>query len=307
MGSPRTGSTWLLHLLCHPLKSHLREPLGFRVPASWSGPPLDAIPVDESHLPNHIVPELPGDRVQADGVSKARLTLNEFMAENTTYFFSPDYAEWWQPELRRLVLVRLHAVIERAIDNGAPVDADPMLILKEVNGSHAAEQVMSLFPRTRMILLVRDGRDVVDSLLHAYLADWATAIPRKSLQPEKAREFWLRGSARRWVANMNAGLRAYGSHPAGLRYMVRYEELLASPAEGLASLSEWLGLDRDRERIEAAVEANRFEALPDARTGPSRPHRAATPGLWRESLSTQEQGTLEEIMGEKLVELGYEV
>ena len=40
-------------------------------------------------------------------------------------------------------------------------------MIKEVDGSHAADVVMSLFPRSRMLFLVRDGRDVIDSLLDA--------------------------------------------------------------------------------------------------------------------------------------------
>ena len=41
------------------------------------------------------------------------------------------------------------------------------MVIKEVNGSHGADLVMSLFPRSKMIFLVRDGRDVLDSLLDA--------------------------------------------------------------------------------------------------------------------------------------------
>jgi hypothetical protein len=35
--------------------------------------------------------------------------------------------------------------------------------------------------------------------------------------------------------------------------------------------------------------------------------RAATPGLWRENLTEDEQRTMHEIMGAKLAELGYDV
>jgi hypothetical protein len=35
--------------------------------------------------------------------------------------------------------------------------------------------------------------------------------------------------------------------------------------------------------------------------------RAATPGLWRENLTEDEQRTMHDIMGAKLGELGYDV
>ena len=41
--------------------------------------------------------------------------------------------------------------------------------------------------------------------------------------------------------------------------------------------------------------------------GPTKALRAATPGLWRENLSDEEQLAVNEIMGETLERLGYEV
>ncbi len=78
------------------------------------------------------------------------------------------YEDVWRPEVRRLTLIRLYAVIERAREAGLKLaDDPPLMVIKEVNGSHGADLVMSLFPRSKMIFLVRDGRDVLDSLLDA--------------------------------------------------------------------------------------------------------------------------------------------
>jgi hypothetical protein len=35
-------------------------------------------------------------------------------------------------------------------------------------------------------------------------------------------------------------------------------------------------------------------------------HRAATPGLWRENMSPAEQEAVEQVLGDKLRELGYQ-
>jgi hypothetical protein len=49
-----------------------------------------------------------------------------------------------------------------------------------------------------------------------------------------------------------------------------------------------------------------FEAIPAESRGPGRFARAATPGLWRENLSTEEQRLLMDVIGPKLQQLGYE-
>ena len=47
-------------------------------------------------------------------------TLNNYVGEFPGYVFSDSYEDVWKPELRRLVLVRLNAVLERA-----PAGRDP--------------------------------------------------------------------------------------------------------------------------------------------------------------------------------------
>ena len=70
---------------------------------------------------------------------------------------------------------------------------------------------------------------------------------------------------------------------------------------------DWLGLDRTDQQLERAAVALAFEAIPDEKKGPGTARRAAEPGLWRDNMSSLEQRTMHEVMGEKLRELGYEV
>src|SRR5436309_6245931 len=56
----RSGSTWLLRMLSHPLKlvDSSRDPndlLGFVAPPAWQGS-VDAIPVDTTFVSNHLLP-----------------------------------------------------------------------------------------------------------------------------------------------------------------------------------------------------------------------------------------------------------
>jgi len=304
-GSPRSGSSWLLQQLCHPLESGVSAPAGFRAPAGLEPPAggFDAVPVDESFIPNHLAPAF-GNPVEIDG-RYVPATLNNYGAYRPGYSFSQAYADVWRPAFRRFALVRLHSIVERARARGIPLADRPALVLKEGNGSHASDQVMSLVPRSRMLFLARDGRDVVDSLAHAYAPGgfFARREQRAWETPEQRRE-GIRWAARMWACNVDVTTTALNSQPPELRRTVRYEDLLSDTRRELGALLEWLGLERDAAWLDRMVEERSFAAA--RRRGPHERNRAATPGLWRENLSREEQELVAEIIGPRLAALGYE-
>ena len=301
-GSPRSGSTWLLRLLAHPSTLGDYAPLGFNPPARQDRP-IDVLPVNESFLANHLAPLVRGALYDDAGNA---VTLSSFFDLHTrpNYFFSPQYEDVWRPEVRRLALVRFHALIERA---GRSCEvASPLVVIKEVNGPHAAELIMSVLPRSRLIFLVRDGRGVLDSQLSAskpegFLFKGETGAFRTT----EERERWVREQCRVWVGDMDTIQRAYARHPEALRRTIGYERLRQNPSGELGALAEWLGLARDSEWVEGAVEASSFDRVPEREKGPLRFFRSARPGTWRTNLTKEEQRVALEVMGEKLEELGY--
>jgi hypothetical protein len=82
--------------------------------------------------------------------------------------------------------------------------------------------------------------------------------------------------------------------------------MLAEPAANLRRVLDWLGLSIAEPELERLVEGQSFERLPAEHRGPGKIFRAATPGLWRENLSDEEQAVLDRVIGPKLRELGYE-
>jgi Sulfotransferase domain len=306
-GSPRTGSTWLLEMLCHPLKVDPKSDVGFRWREGWEGE-ASALPVNEFLITSHIVP---GNGVAQfeDGIVLPK-TLNSFSGSFSSYAFSTAYEDVWRPEVRRLTLVRIQAVIERARQAGLKLEADsPLMVIKEVNGSHGADIVMSLFPRSKMIFLVRDGRDVLDSLLDANKAGgWLTKRGggKGAYATEEERHQFVRENCLNWAGRMTICTRAYEAHDPALRRKIRYEDLLADTDSHLADLARWLELPGGPKRIQNIAKAHSFEAVPEKRKGPGKVRRSATPGSWREGLSPEDRQVAQEIMGDRLAELGYE-
>jgi Sulfotransferase family len=304
MGAPRTGSTWLLRLLIHPWILARGTPSGLRAPLPRRGRQLpDVVPIDESYLLHHLAPLRPLPGEPAEQPPPDAFVVNGDRRADPSYFFSDAFEGAWQPELRRLVLTRLHAQSQRAArEHGL---ADPLVLIKEPNGSHAAELAMSLLPRSRLIFLLRDGRDVIDSLLDARGAEAWIGAGNMDMSDPAERLAYVRLQARLWLNSTNAVQSAYAAHPEELRRTVRYEDLRAHTLEALRPLAAWLGLASDDAALRDAAEANAFEAIPRRLRGSGTPRRSATPGLWRENMTAAEQDAMEQIIGPKLRELGY--
>lgn len=303
MGSPRTGSTWLLRLLLHPWGVG-RTPTG--IDKSRFRPRGGAvIPVNESYLPHHLGP-LREPLPPPESAAAASLLLNDTRAGDPAYFFSDAYDEAWRGPLRELALGRFAAQAKLA---AAEYDIrNPLVIVKEPNGSHAAELVARLLPDSRMIFLLRDGRDVVDSMMDADSeGGWRTRTEGVSpLRTEAERLYAVRRQAHLWLVRTVAVERACAVLGPERSIRVRYEDLLADTEGELGRLDEWLGLNRSPKQIRSAVRTNRFGSLRNRLRGRRKGIRAASPGLWQENLSNAEQAAMAELMGSKLAELGYE-
>jgi len=77
---------------------------------------------------------------------------------NHDIFFLKKYKETWLYYLRKLIVNRFHAQFETF---------SKKIIIKEPNGSNGADILSQCMPKSKIIVLLRDGRDVIDSLLDA--------------------------------------------------------------------------------------------------------------------------------------------
>ena len=221
------------------------------------------------------------------------------LRDDDRYFFSGRHEDNWGPPLRKLILKRLAQHVS---------GRTRCLVVQEPNGSEGADLVMGVLPRSHLLFLARDGRDVVDSLLDAYRPgawlDEAFGVGQDV--DGRARGRLIEREAQRWLARTEIVSRAYARHPPGRRLLLRYEDLLADTQKELRSIYSWLGLAPPGDLPER-VEGRAFGSTPDAERGPGKFARAATPGLWRNNLNQDEQDCCERIMGPMLKTLGYEV
>jgi hypothetical protein len=165
--------------------------------------------------------------------------------------------------------------------------------------------LVSMFPESRLVFLLRDGRDVVDSWLAAYRqGSWALdegAFPVTGA----GRESLVRWQSAVWAFRTEVVQRVYEAHPADRRVLVRYEDLVADPGHELARLSAYLPIDASADRLAAVAAEHAYEEVPAVAKGETREIRSATPGGWRDNLTPDEHDVMHEVMGPKLAELGY--
>jgi hypothetical protein len=300
LGGPRTGSSWLLDLMTYPLTADSDAACGASMRDGTTGVRPHAIPINEPYLGVHLAPIV---TIHQLGI----FTPAEVREGDASYFFDERYASAWLPHLRRMALDRFAAQADLAAKEHG-LDR-PLVVIKEPNGSHAAPILMSTFPRSRLLFLLRDGRDVLDSLLDAVSpGGWLAGGPdTASIVAAEGRIEFLRRSAWLWIHRIIMIQRALAAHPSELSLTVRYEGLRADPARALREIAAWLGLELGEGAVREAAAATSFDAYPPEVKGRGKPLRFASPGHWRESLSEAEQEMIMEIMGAKLAELGYDV
>jgi hypothetical protein len=277
VGSSRSGSTWLTKMLA----------------ANDS-----VVPIDDPHIGHHLSVWRPISLAWGTASDLPELkTLGEVKAEYDDYFFSERYRDAWEPALRDLILARFDA--QAGAEAGHVVVKDP-------GASGVAELIGELFPKSRLVFLLRDGRDVVDSWLDAYRESaWGVAEGTYDLSPEGRLSF-LRWQATVWLYRTEAVERAFEAHDPARRRRVRYEELRADPGAVLGELCRDLEIPTTPERVAEIAAEHSFEGVPEGQRGDGERIRRAEPGSWRRNLSAAERAAIDQIMGPKLRELGYE-
>jgi ribosomal protein L34E len=281
-GSSRSGSTWLLKML-----------------SDLEG----VVPVDDPHLGHHLGVWRPIPLAWAACEDPPPLsTLLDVKAEEPGYFFAERHRAAWREPLRALIAARFEA---QAPEAGVADPAQAAAFVVKEPGSHVAPFLADLFPASKVIFLLRDGRDVVDSWLDAY-SDGSWAIPGGAFPvSEEGRIPLIRWLSEVWAYRSRAVKQAYDARPESARIQIRYEELRAETEACVERVCTMVGIDSAR--VPEVVEAHRFEKLPRTERGRRRFTRQARPGGWRDNLSAAEQQAMHEAMGDALAEFGYAV
>ena len=164
----------------------------------------------------------------------------------------------------------------------------------------------AVFPKAKIIHLIRDGRDVACSLMPGMGGDtW------HHLKPVAWREYFeqhqgFERCALAWRAAVQTAL----SDLVGVNHLqVHYEQLVAAPRETILRVWEFLGLPPDADALNFADKiqnstAGSFHAAQQQVW--YREDHSCRIGRWRENLDWEQQQKVGELLGDTLKTLGYE-
>lgn len=268
LGSPRSGTTWLFGDLLKYRFHHWGEPL----------------------LGKHLSVE------RELGSTYTREIDEHHDREN--YFFSDKHKETWSFYLRKLILNRIYSQFQ---------DLDSMILIKEPNGSMASDIISSCLPNSKIIVVLRDGRDVLNSQITA-LSKGGYVIKRESrFEPLSGvrRINSIKRHSKQWVKLMDVLLKTYEKHNEKLKIMVQYDELRNNTFEELKNIYSFLDITNNDDTIKKLVGNSSFEKLDASKKGIGTVRQFATGGKWAETFSEQEIKIFSEIMSTTLKKLGF--
>lgn len=291
-GLARSGTTWLMRLLgAHPsIVVYSRYPYEMHMAGYWwqmcrvlTAPP------------NGIGIAHP-DRFWFD---LERVGPNPFFT--TTVERDLGEEGWFDADYASQIMLHARSMIDRFYRRVAAAQRCA------ANVSHFAEKqvvpyyswlVWELYPGAREIFLVRDFRDAYCSILAFNRKRGVTVFGRENVHSDEAYAAWLGERIvdlqRNWEARADRAL------------LVRYENLIRSPAAEMTRVLDYLGLDSGVATVQALL------ARADAPDAELQQHRTISDGIqsigrWQRDLSPALQAVVNDVFGDSLRAFGYPV
>jgi len=184
------------------------------------------------------------------------------------------------------------------------------LVIGEHNSSVGAPLLMEALPESRMILLVRDPRDVIASNLDgARKGGWLHQWREKGEEEyhalaEKKPNVYVQELAEKYLHEVGLAKQAYDSHK-GRKVLVRYEDLRADTLSTMQRIYSTLEIPVNDEKLAQVVAKYSWENVPEKDKGKGKFTRKATPGGWKEDLTTEQARIIEEETAPLLREFYY--
>ena len=156
---------------------------------------------------------------------------------------------------------------------------------------HHVDDLLAVWPDARVVVLVRDGRDV------------ALSLRRMPFGPNNA---WA--AAQWWARGIRAGLHAVEAHPEHVM-TVRYEDLVAAPEEHVRAVCAFAALRFEPDML-ALERADRSLIVDDQKSWfPTlfEGINTRSSGRWRREMPPRAQRVFGALAAPELEALGYEV
>jgi hypothetical protein len=169
--------------------------------------------------------------------------------------------------------------------------------LVEKSPSHLYEMklIHELYPRSRFINVLRDGRDVsvsVRSAARSWVPQWGHTFGRS-----------VSASARAWSHAVRHAHRV-GEELGDLYHEIRYEQIKQDPVGSYRRLFDFCNIPYDEELLQQIFAATDFAT--NYKPGEDRFRRGGRVGDWRTHFNVLDAIRFNQAAGARLIETGYE-
>ena len=191
--------------------------------------------------------------------------------------------------VREIWLSAIRLFVLENVNDRFPDASIRHLVIKEQPGSEGAPLLMEALPESRMILLIRDPRDVVASWMDAR-SEGSWGYHRKKSRVTRIDGTDLKQASRLakdYSKKVGNSKQAYELHK-GPKAFVKYENLRADTVSVLEQICSALEVQVSSKEIARAIEKHSWENIPEEKKGQGKFYRKGIPGSWREDLSAEE-------------------
>jgi SAM-dependent methyltransferase len=289
-GLGRAGTTWIMRLLSlHPeVAVHTQYPHELRLARYW----FHALNVLSQ--PANERQSLHMDNAASNAwLVGSNPALGDYLRQDPAMFrwLERDYVD-------KLADFFCRSAEEMYLEMTVERDADVRYFAEKYLPGHLQNTVWSLYPQAREIILVRDPRDVLASMLAFNLKRGYASFGREDCATDREFVEHLR---------VQFGALVSASHEREEHvHVLRYEDLVGSPVTALESLARYLGVDDDPDLLRGIIsdaEASSVELAGHRTTSDA----GASVHRWQRDLSPELQELSTELFAESLAAFGYPV
>jgi hypothetical protein len=219
-------------------------------------------------------------------------SAQEEQLDSTNFVMGNPTRESWIFSIRSFVL-------DAAWACNPSLRPNQYLLAKEPDGATGAPLIMEALPESRMLLLIRDPRDVASSALDAtkmggWMYETTSRTTRGKVPSERKPNIFVKRRSKAYMRQITNAKRAYDAHE-GFKALVRYEDLRSDTSGTMRRLCMELGIPVGEEHLARVIEKHSWENIPTGEKGEGKFYRRATPGGWREDLTPEQARTVESI------------
>ncbi|MFT5299504.1 MAG: hypothetical protein ACI87E_000811 [Mariniblastus sp.] len=247
-----------------------------------------------------------------DGSTAPRITFDKYAdAFGMHYFYqfmNRDYGTFVEDFKKSFVNFLCHFAQARTgkniiIDKITPYPGTANLVVSEIR---------RLFPESKIIHLVRDGRDVLTSGAFDWLLKDAEGTDRyeffvNPVPGMKLERFFDVKVIKKWAENWSETIDLFENTQPDAR--ITYEEMKDDMPEALTKLFESLGVDASVAIAEQCAEEATFERMsgrPPGQEVPTAKARKGIVGDWKNYFTLADGELFDALVGEQLQAMGYE-